>query len=140
MLWGLANLWKEGDEGGYAVQHSRQPVSDFGKPRQGEEGGADRPNYFEKAFPCLYPYGVGGPEADQPVEVDFRDHIKWSLDYTIVILVNTNIPFRCFWDCTTSSSLYSAHLQMRRKTFESDARLLSTITLESLNRPVMKRK
>lgn len=64
MLWGLANLWKEGDEGGYAVRHSRQPVSDFGKPRQGEESGADRPNYFEKAFPCLYPYGVGGPEAD----------------------------------------------------------------------------
>ena len=30
MMCALSNLWKEGREGGYAVQHGRQPVSDFG--------------------------------------------------------------------------------------------------------------
>jgi len=133
MLWGLANLWKEGDEGGYAVQHSRQPVSDFGKPRHGVGGEADRPHYFEKAFACLYPYGVGGPEADQPVEVDFRDHIKWSLDYHDRHFgKHETYPFVAFGIAQRRQALYSAHLQMRRKTFESDARLLSTITLEKL--------
>ncbi|KAJ3511695.1 hypothetical protein NLJ89_g3948 [Agrocybe chaxingu] len=29
MLWGLANLWEEGKEGGYAVRHGRKPVRDF---------------------------------------------------------------------------------------------------------------
>ena len=31
MLWGLANLWKEGKDGGYAVRHGQQPVQDFGQ-------------------------------------------------------------------------------------------------------------
>src|SRR5882762_4915426 len=34
-LWALANLWKEDKEGGYAIQHGRCPVSDFGHPCQG---------------------------------------------------------------------------------------------------------
>ena len=29
MKWGLANLWKDGHEGGYAIWHGHQPVSDF---------------------------------------------------------------------------------------------------------------
>jgi hypothetical protein len=32
MRWGLANMWKDGREGGYAVRHGRQPVSDFPPP------------------------------------------------------------------------------------------------------------
>jgi hypothetical protein len=66
MMWGLANLWQQGEEGGYAVRHGHFPVNDFGHPRRGEEdpAGSDWPNFFEKAFPCLFPYGVGGPEAD----------------------------------------------------------------------------
>ena len=81
MVWGLSNLWKEGEEGGYAVQYGCKPVNDFGKPRAGKDADPDRPNYFERAYPCLYPYGVGGPEADRPTSVDFRDHIKWALNY-----------------------------------------------------------
>ena len=69
MLWGLANLWTEGREGGYSVRHGRRPVSDFGQPRRSEVEAenleADRPNFFEKAFPCLFPYGCGGIEADR---------------------------------------------------------------------------
>ena len=69
MLWGLANLWTEGHEGGYSVRHGRRPVSDFGQPRwhevEAENLEADRPNFFEKAFPCLFPYGCGGIEADR---------------------------------------------------------------------------
>ena len=55
MIWGLANLWKEGKEGGYTVRHGQKPVWDFGQVRPGSvllnETEEDRPNFFEKAFP-----------------------------------------------------------------------------------------
>lgn len=34
MMWGLANLWSSGKEGGYAVQHGSRPVADFGMSRR----------------------------------------------------------------------------------------------------------
>ncbi|KAI0251789.1 hypothetical protein BJV78DRAFT_1208804 [Lactifluus subvellereus] len=46
-----------------------------------DEDGNPGTNIFEKAFPCLYPYGRGGIEADRPVQAHFEDHIKWSLRY-----------------------------------------------------------
>lgn len=86
MAWGLNNLWEEGKEGGYAVRHGNQPVSDFGRPRRkvgdtGDEVDTKYSNFFEKAYPCLYPYGEGGIEGHQEVPVDFVDHIRWSLRY-----------------------------------------------------------
>ena len=80
MLWGTANLWKEGKEGAYAVRHGGQPVHDFGRPRKGEEAhDDDKSNYFEKAFPCLFLYGEGGIEGQQEVTIHFTDHVKWAL-------------------------------------------------------------
>jgi hypothetical protein len=66
MAQGLANLWKEGREGAYAVRYGQQPVKDFGRLRAGEERSFDpgHENYFVKAFPVLFPYGRGGLEAD----------------------------------------------------------------------------
>lgn len=82
MMWALSNLWKEGKEGGYAVQHGRQPVNDFGQRRGARSGTEeDEGNFFERTFPCLFPYGKGGIEAAQTVNVEFADHIKWALRY-----------------------------------------------------------
>ena len=78
MLSGLANLWQEGQEGGYAVRHGRRPVRDFGRWLPGEVttiAGEDEHNFFEKAYPCLFPYGEGGIEGSQQVKVDFTEHI-----------------------------------------------------------------
>ncbi|KAI6033736.1 hypothetical protein BKA83DRAFT_4486808 [Pisolithus microcarpus] len=84
MAWGLSNLWEEGKEGGYAVRHGNQPVSDFGRPcgrvaDARDEVDTKHCNFFEKVYPCLYPYGEGGIEGQQEVPVDFVDHIRWSL-------------------------------------------------------------
>ena len=63
-IWALANLWKEGKEGGYAVRHGQKPVRDFGRVRPVSEllneTEEERPNFFEKAFPYLFPYGGRG--------------------------------------------------------------------------------
>jgi hypothetical protein len=74
--WGISNLWPAGREGPYGVRHGSQPVSDFGRER---DKTARVQNLFEKSFPCLYPYGRGGIEADRPVNIDFKDHVRWSL-------------------------------------------------------------
>ena len=137
MVWGLSNLWKEGQEGGYLVRHSRRPANDFGQPRRGEQLPVDTecPNFFEKAYPCLFPHGLGGLEADRPIEVDFRDHVKWALNYHDRRFgKHETFPFVAFGIAQRRQALYSARLQMRRATFETDARLLSTITLEKLNK------
>jgi hypothetical protein len=67
MTWGLANMWKDGKEGGYSIRHGRQPVSDFGRSRQSSSHSTQdvddaKPNFFKKAFPTLFPYGCGGME------------------------------------------------------------------------------
>jgi hypothetical protein len=126
----------EGRRGGWISCSTWPPVSDFGRPRAGDNSSnseiiadGNRPNYFERAFPCLFPYGVGGLEADRQVEVDFRDHIKWALDYhDCRFRRHETFPFVAFGIVQRRQALYSARLQMRRKTFDTDARLLSTIT------------
>src|SRR5215472_12742406 len=60
MAWGLSNLWKEGKEGGYLVRHGRRPVNDMKSKNAGNAIIEDETNFFEKVFPCLFPWGQGG--------------------------------------------------------------------------------
>lgn len=87
MAWGLANLQNEGREGGYSIWHGCCPVNDFGRPWQEVSNpnnatiNLDKLNFFEKAYPTLFPYGCGGIEANQESPMRFGDHIKWALWY-----------------------------------------------------------
>ncbi|KAJ3912169.1 hypothetical protein F5877DRAFT_93634 [Lentinula edodes] len=120
------NLWTKGEEDAYAVRHGSKSVSDFGQPRKGEEcTEEERPNYFEHAFPILFPYGQGGIEANRPVAIPFHEHIQWTLHYhDRRFRIHQTFPF----------ALSSARVQMRRKTFEAEARLMSSITKEALEK------
>ncbi|KAL1762116.1 hypothetical protein FB107DRAFT_285550 [Schizophyllum commune] len=82
LAWGLANLWLEGEEGGYIVRHGSRFVSDFGPGGRRQRREADftvgdhhkEENFFEKAYPMLFPYGRGGLEAT-------RRHVRWCMRY-----------------------------------------------------------
>lgn len=135
MSWGLANLWQEGGEGTYAVRHGKKPVSDFGRPLPGEDIEMDRPNFFEKAFPCLFPYGYGGIEADRVVEVNFSSHVRWALAYhDRRFRRHETFPFVSFGILQRRQALGSARLQMNQQQFEREARLLATLTAEKLQK------
>lgn len=117
-LWGLANLWKEGKEGGYTVRHGQWAVHDFGCPRPGDvilnETEADPPNYFERVFPCLFPYGKGGIEHMQPNLVDFSEHVKWTLCFhDRRFRKHETYPFVAFGIQQRWQVLLSARLQMQ---------------------------
>lgn len=140
MAWGLANLWKDGKEGSYAVRHGQRPVNDFGRQHNQDsenqtESEARRENFFAKAFPSLYPYGVGGIEDNQVVELDFLQHVRWSLRYhDRRFRTHETFPFVVFGILQRRQVLHSARVQMRRKAFEKDAHILSTLTKAKLQR------
>ena len=144
MMWGLANLWKEGKEGEYSICHGCQLVSDFGRPREFDstlEESLDFgcPNFFEKAFPSLFPYGHGGIEADQPTPIKFQDHIQWALQYhDCRFHKHETFPFIAFGISQWWNTLGSAKVQMHHKNFEHDARIMSQITVEMLEQVSLK--
>ncbi|RDX42771.1 hypothetical protein OH76DRAFT_1362182 [Lentinus brumalis] len=144
MLWGLQNLWKTTGEGGYSVRHGHDPVSDFRNPASTPAGSSQAPqaeaapppsNYYEKAFPCLFPYGRGGLEGDQLVRVDFREHVQWALRYhDRRFRTHETFPFVVFGIQQRRQALGSAKVQIRRKAFEQEVRVLSSITTATLER------
>ncbi|THG93643.1 hypothetical protein EW026_g7647 [Hermanssonia centrifuga] len=140
MMWGLANLWKDGGEGGYSVRHGRQPVRDFA-PRTAVDAtdtDDDQPpslNYFERAFPCLFPYGCGGIEAECIVPLDFSTHVKWALQYhDRRFRKHQTFPFVAFGIKQKRQALSHACIQMSRRDFERDAPLMSSLTVERLEK------
>ncbi|KIK19190.1 hypothetical protein PISMIDRAFT_85286, partial [Pisolithus microcarpus 441] len=114
MAWGLANLWDDGREGGYAVRHGGKPVNDFGRPRKCARKDADGEsptddNFFEKAYPCLFPYGQGGIERQQAVKIDFAEHVKWLLRYhDRRFRKHETFPYVCFGILQRRQALGSA--------------------------------
>jgi len=87
MVWGVNNLWKEGKEGAYAVRHGQNFTSDFGASQARDkhahrQNKCNQPNFFKKAYPCLFPYGVGGLEADRETQLDFCEHVQRSMQYS----------------------------------------------------------
>ncbi|KAJ7226547.1 hypothetical protein B0H12DRAFT_971043, partial [Mycena haematopus] len=133
------NLWPDGHEGRYLVRHGGNPVSDFGRPIH-DDGTTESPstklgNFFERAFPLLYPYGRGGIEADRPVPVSMRDHVRWSLqNRSRRFRKHETFPFVAFSILQRREALGSARVQMGRRNFEADALMLATLTPEKLKR------
>ena len=135
MICGLSNLWKEGKEGGYFVQHGWQPINNFGCPCKDEPRTTNQLNFFARAFPGLFPYGKGGIEEDQEVAIDFSEHIRWVLHYyNHWFQRHPTFSFLAFGITQRCQVLLSARLQMNHSTFKKDAQLLLTLTLEKLQR------
>ncbi|THG97984.1 hypothetical protein EW026_g4134 [Hermanssonia centrifuga] len=136
MMWGLANLWNKGEEGGYAVRHGSQAVRDLPPLREDAasslEPGAQR-TYFEMAFPCLFPYGTGGVESRRTTGVDFATHIRWLLQYhDRRFRKHETLPFVAFGILQKRAALQHAHVQIRRKDFERDGRVMASLTQQQL--------
>ena len=133
MAWGIGNLVSDEGEGSYAIRHGRNAVNDFGRPRRGEVLDSNQDNFFEKAFPTLFPYGMGGIQADRLVNVDFAEHGRWTLQYhDRRFRRHETFPFISFGILQRCQALASAKIQMNRPMFERDARVLATITTHSL--------
>lgn len=128
----MMNLWNKDEEGPYAIRHGYRPVSDFPDQSASHDGNHGS-NVYEKAFPCLYPYGHRGIEAQRAVPIDFRDHIEWSLQYfDRRFRKHETFPFFVFGILQRREALLTARLQMNKFSFERDARIISTVTREKM--------
>jgi hypothetical protein len=139
MAWGMMNTWKEGEEGSYAVRHGQQPVRDFGQTcgtrEEACQDAMNGSNFFEKVFPCLFPWGRGGLESIWESPVSFSEHVKWALqyhDHDRCFRRHRTFPFLAFGMSQRRQVLSSARLQMKKSDFEQNARLMSSITMEDL--------
>ncbi|THU78170.1 hypothetical protein K435DRAFT_700671 [Dendrothele bispora CBS 962.96] len=132
MHWGLANLWKEGEEGGYAVRRGSNPVCDFPSTAADSE---EPSNYYEKVFPLLFPYGEGGFEKHRPVPLSLKEHVQWALQYhDRRFRTHGTFPFVTFGILQKRQALESARIQMHSSTVDRDAAILSTITSKKLKK------
>ena len=120
------------NEPGYLIRHGSKPMRDFGRPVKSHDqrsgNGDDDGNLFEKAYPCLYPYGVGGIEGEQPSPLDFRDNVRWALEYhDHRFRTHPIFPFHAFNISQRRQALASARIQMRRNDFDRYARAVQSI-------------
>ena len=145
MMWDLANLWKDGCEGGYSIRHGHLLVHDFGRPLEETNDYSEttidlnKPNFFEKVYPTLFPYGHGGIEADRASPVKFCDYIIWALQYfDHCFQKHEMFPFVAFGISQQKVALRSAQVQMQWKKFEQDAQVMAWITLHSRRRKRMR--
>jgi hypothetical protein len=135
---GLSNLSLDTREPPYAVRHGMRPVSDF-PVREAESDSSPSPTVtshrlFERAFPCLFPYGEGGLESPRAVPLSLQEHVRWCLLYhDRRFRTNETFPFVAFGILRKREALMSARLQMRRSTFQRDARILSSIDVRRLD-------
>ena len=150
MSWGLLNTWRDGKEGGYAVRHGQRPVRDFGQiygtRDEACQDAMHGSNFFEKAYPCLFPWGRGGVESIRKTPVHFQDHVKWALRYhDRRFRKHAYFPFLVFGMLQHRQVLMPAKLQMKKRDYDRNTHLMASITLgdlqaakkeEEQNRPI----
>ncbi len=118
-------------EGGYVVRHGMQPLSEFGNGG----GRFDTPklNPIAAAYPVLFPYGVGGIEAERRKPMSFDEQVQWALQHhNGRFRTHHSFPFVVFSIEQKRQALQSAHLQMTHRDFQNDAVALSTVMLVDL--------
>lgn len=126
---GLINMWSQGREGMYLVQHGTEPVRDFPT----FEPGGD--NYWEKAFPILYPYGTGGIEVVRPVKLSLIEQTRWSLQqHDRRFRHHQSFVFIACNQQQRRDALNSCSVLMRRRDFEEHARKFANLTVQDLEK------
>jgi hypothetical protein len=127
MVSGLTNLVASFVEPPYAVRHGSKPTPNF-RPLSNTIG-SDEKDYFERAFPCLFPWGEGGFYRHRAVNLEFHDHVKWALQYfNRRFRLHQTFPFVVFAIIQRRQALASVQIQMKTQQYRKDAQLPSSMT------------
>ncbi|EKM60353.1 uncharacterized protein PHACADRAFT_23724 [Phanerochaete carnosa HHB-10118-sp] len=130
LLTDLVNLWRDGQEGGYLICHGQRPASNFPPSTDSPLAGH---NFWKKAFLTLFLYGVGGPECERPVHVSLQEHVQWLLEqHDKRYRLHSNFDFVACSIEQHRQALLSTKLQMRRRDFERDTQIISSVTIADL--------
>lgn len=129
MLWGLYNLWNEGHEGGYLSFYGGDILNDFGERLSSTDDPYGTPNFWEKTFPFLFPYGVGGPEAIRPRALPLKEHIQLLMSSCHHrFRKHTSFMFTAFSILQKREALSSARIQINHSASARDIALLQQLS------------
>jgi hypothetical protein len=132
MASGLENLADTVPESPYAVRHGSKPVPNFPPLPNAGTTSSDH-EYFERTFPCLFPWGEGGFYRQRPVPLDFREHVQWALQYADHrFRLHETFPFVVFSIVQRRQALASAKIQIKTQRSQKDFQLLRTVTVQKL--------
>ena len=131
---GMSNMTTAAKETAYGVRHGSRPVRDFPPAKATRHSGVvNESDFFERAFPCLFPWGQGGFYRLRSVKVEFREHVQWALRYADHrFRVHDTFPFVAFGIVQCQQALAAATIRMKTKRFQKDYQMLRTITLDKL--------
>jgi hypothetical protein len=105
----------------YAVKHGSTFINEYGRK---DETGAlfigkhDNPNHLLGAFPCLFPYGMGGFEVQRPHPLSYESHARWSMRYADRrFRTDIQFMFQVFGVLQKRQVCRSAVLQIKKEDF-----------------------
>jgi hypothetical protein len=125
----------------YAVKHGSSFVNEYGRKDESGVpfiGEHDNPNHLLGAFPCLFPYGMGGFEVERPHPLSYELHARWSMRYADRrFRMDIQFMFQVFGVLQKRQVCRSAVLQIKKQDFtshqESFRHLQSTDLLKASN-------
>lgn len=95
---------------------------------QRNDGGPSKLNHLLGCFPVLFPYGKGGIETAQPIDIPYETHVRWTMSYPDRrFRKDTQYPFQVFGVMQKRQVCRSAVLQMKKSTFQRNMALIATL-------------
>lgn len=104
------------------------------KTGQRNDGGPSNPNHLLGCFPTLFPYGRGGIEASKNTP-SYETHVRWTMEYADHrFRKDPQYPFQVFGVMQKREVCRSAVIQMRKKHFNKNMALISTLTNKDMEK------
>ena len=109
-------------QGTVVVPHGSVPVNEY-----------NNPNLWLGAYPCLFPYGRGGPETQRKVKVGLRAYIRHILKLADrKFSLDPSFKFHAFNVIQKRDVSYHTSLHVRRPGFDSTATHINSLTSQSM--------
>ena len=128
----LANVSREDKDAGWAIKRSGDFMNEY--PRKTDDGSLshgmfENPNHLLGSFPCLFPYGQGGYEVNQPMRVSYAAHARWALRYDNKrFRKDHHFMFQNFGVLQKRELCSTACLQLSKQTFTQHERAIKSFT------------
>lgn len=115
----------------FAVKRGSTHVNEYGRRDEAGNlsvGTSEDANHLLGAFPCLFPYAMGGFEVTRPVALSYAEHAKWSLRFADRrFRKDHNFIFQLFGVLQKRQVCSSSCLQVSKKTFHDNEALFRSV-------------
>lgn len=115
----------------FAVKRGSDHVNEYGRRDDAgilTAGTSDDANHLLGAFPCLFPYGMGGFEVTRPIPLSYAEHARWSLRYADRrFRKDISFVFQLFGVLQKRQVCSSSCLQVSKKAFHENEVLFRSV-------------